>query len=484
MESSTEKETKANSVIDLTGDDSVLDQLFEHLLDAFGTFTAVRDEAGRIVDLQLTSGSSPQGDVGEGLVRTIAERHKRELFDEFCRVVETGEPLATQSLEHEDAEHGGKRLIGAYEVRAVRIGDGLAAGWRDVTGHVLVEAELERRTRELTLMGEMVDYLHAVESSDEVFNVAASFGSRLFGDFSGGFFLQNESGNVVEVMTSWGDSTWGDQVFAPEDCWALRRGRRHGHLAENSAPRCTHAADGVEALLCIPLMVQGRATGLLALASSGTASLSNTPPSSAASEALAVSVCEHLGLALTNIRLRVQLRDQSIKDPLTGLFNRRYLEETLEREISRSARSGMPVGLMMLDIDHFKHFNDTFGHAGGDALMSELGALLHTLTRVEDAACRYGGDEFVVLLPETSLEVTLLRAEEIRQAAHLFDITHEGTVLNPVTLTVGIAVYPDHGADMLGLLRAADEAMYTAKTAGGDRVEVAQTPDGPNADQT
>ena len=123
---------------------------------------------------------------------------------------------------------------------------------------------------------------------------------------------------------------------------------------------------------------------------SGTASLSNTPPSSAASEALGVSVGEHLGLALTNMRLRESLRDQSIKDPLTGLFNRRYLEETLEREISRAARSGKPIGLMMLDIDHFKQLNDTFGHPGGDALMRELGALLQSRTRVGDAACRYG----------------------------------------------------------------------------------------------
>jgi diguanylate cyclase (GGDEF)-like protein len=485
MRSSTDRPTKADSVIDLTGDEPVLERpeteeriqhLFEHLLDAFATFTAIRDEAGRIIDFLLITGGTPQHEVGEDRVETFAEYYKWKFFDAFCRVVETGEPLAMQSLEHEDDEHGAERLVRAFEVRAVRIGDGLAVGWRDVTRHVLMEAELERRTRELTLVGEMVDYLQAVESPGEVFDVAASFGSRLFGDFSGGFFLENESGNVVEAMTSWGDDTSGDEVFAPEDCWALRRGRRHGSLAGNGAPRCAHAADGVEALLCVPLIVQGKATGLLVLAASGTASLSSTPPSSAATEALAISVCEHLGLALTNIRLRGSLRDQSIKDPLTGLFNRRYLEETLEREISRSARSGKPVGLMMLDIDHFKDFNDTFGHSGGDALVCELGGLLRTLTRAEDAACRYGGDEFVVLLLESSLDVTLLRAEEIRQGAHRFDIMHEGSLLSPVTLTIGVAVYPDHGTDMAGLIRAADEAMYTAKHAGGDRVHVAQTP--------
>ena len=493
--SSTDRPTEMASVIDVTGGGSGPEPLgtegrvqhsFEHLLDAFGRFTAIRDQAGRIIDFRMDyandtarviTGAMQQHEVGESLVETLAEHHTRELFDDFCHVVETGEPLATQSLEHEGAKYGGKRLVRAYEVRAAKLGDGLAVGWRDVTGHVLAEAELERRNRELTLVGEMVEYLQAVESSDEVFNIAASFGSRLFGDFSGGLFLQNESGSVVEAMASWGDPTWGEQVFAPERCWALRRGQRHGNLASNAAPRCGHVADGVEALLCIPLIAQGQATGLLVLAASGTASLSNTPPSSAASEALAVSVGEHLGLALTNMRLRESLRDQSIKDPLTGLFNRRYLEETLEREISRSARSGKPIGLMMLDIDRFKRFNDTFGHSGGDALMRELGALLHTHTRAEDAACRYGGDEFVVLLPESSLDVTRQRAEEIRQAAYRFNIMHEGSVLSAVTLTVGVAAYPDHAADMDALVHAADEAMYTAKHAGGDRVQVAQPPE-------
>ena len=222
------------------------------------------------------------------------------------------------------------------------------------------------------------------------------------------------------------------------------------------------------------------------MAASENSTLSSTPRSGAASEALAVSVGEHLGLALTNMRLRGSLRDQSIRDSLTGLFNRRYLEETLQREISRSARSGKQFSLMMLDMDNFKGFNDTHGHAAGDALLEKFGVLLLAITRVEDAACHYGGDEFVILLPESSLEVAILRAEEIRRAASRFNLKHEGSVLDPVTLTVGVAAYPDHGDDLAGLVHAADEAMYLAKHAGGDRVQAAETPpppfhDGPQA---
>jgi len=464
---------------------------FEHLVDAFATLTAIRDTTDRIVDFRTEYAndaarailaSSSRREVGDGLVESLADHLNRELFDGLCDVVKTAEPLVTQVMQYESAKDGEERLVRAYEVRAARVGDGLVVGWRDETGHVLAAAELERRNRELTLVGQLVEYLQAVESSDEVFDVAASFGSQLFESLSGGLFLQNESGSVVEARASWGDSTWGDQVFAPESCWALRRGQRHGSLVGNVSPRCAHAADGVEALLCVPLIAQGQATGLLVLAASETATLSNTPRSGAASEALAVSVGEHLGLALTNMRLRTSLRDQSIRDPLTGLFNRRYLEETLEREISRSARSDKPFGLLMMDMDHFKEFNDTHGHAAGDSLLERFGALLLTLTRVEDAACRYGGDEFVVLLPETPLEVALLRAEEIRGAANRFNVKHEGASFDAVTVTVGVAAYPEHGGDMAGLVEAADEAMYRAKHAGGDRVEVAAAQPSPPGD--
>ncbi len=483
-----------SSIVDLTAPGRLSDvsepewqilRSLEHLVDAFATFAAVRDSADRIVDFRTeyandaaraVLATSSAREAGGDPVESLAGYQKRQFFDDLCAVVETGEPLATQVMRHENAKDGGERLVRAYEVRAVRVGDGLVVGWRDETAHMLAATELERRNRELGLVGQLVEYLQAVESADEVFDVAASFGAQLFENFSGGLFLQNESGSVVEARASWGDSTWGDQVFAPESCWALRRGKRHGSLEGNVSPRCAHAADGVEALLCIPLLAQGQATGLLVVAASETATLSNTPRSGAASEALAVSVGEHLGLALTNMRLRSSLRDQSIRDPLTGLFNRRYLEETLEREVSRSARSGKPFGLMMLDMDHFKQFNDTHGHAAGDALLEKFGALLLTLTRVEDAACRYGGDEFVILLPESPLDVALLRAEEIRHAASRSNIRHKGSAVDAVTLTVGVAAYPDHGDDMAGLVHAADEAMYRAKHAGGDRVQVAATP--------
>jgi diguanylate cyclase (GGDEF)-like protein len=151
------------------------------------------------------------------------------------------------------------------------------------------------------------------------------------------------------------------------------------------------------------------------------------------------------------------------------LFNRRYLEETLEREIRRAERSGSPLSVMVLDIDDFKAFNDTHGHTSGDALMQELSALLQRQTRGGDAACRFGGDEFLLLLPETSFEDALRRAQELREEVERFDVAAGGELVR-VTVTVGVATFPDHAGDMTSIVRAADEAMYRSKRSGGNAV--------------
>jgi len=174
--------------------------------------------------------------------------------------------------------------------------------------------------------------------------------------------------------------------------------------------------------------------------------------------------------SLLLIDIAARLREQSVRDMLTGLFNRRYLEETLERELGRAERAQCPLGVMMIDIDHFKHFNDTYGHAVGDALLRELGALLRANVRNSDVACRYGGEEFVLLLPEASLEVTRLRAEHIRAGAARIQLRAGGLPVEPFTLSIGLAEFPQDGATDQALLKRADDALYRAKHAGRDRI--------------
>ena len=189
-----------------------------------------------------------------------------------------------------------------------------------------------------------------------------------------------------------------------------------------------------------------------------------------AEERLAVTVSEHIALALSNLKLRETLHNLSIRDPLTGLFNRRYLEETLEREIRRAVRKNHPLGLIMLDIDHFKPYNDAFGHQAGDVVLREVGKFLRKSTRSEDIACRFGGEEFLLVLPEASLETTLQRAEEIRRGIKHLDVEFAGKVLGEITMSLGVSSYPQHGSTAEKLLATVDKALYQAKSLGRDNV--------------
>jgi diguanylate cyclase (GGDEF)-like protein len=217
-------------------------------------------------------------------------------------------------------------------------------------------------------------------------------------------------------------------------------------------------------------MVQGETLGVLSLIDN-TIQKGEHPPGL---RQLAVTVGETIKLSLSNLKLRDELRSQAIHDPLTGLFNRRYLDETLPRELNRAQRLGTSLCVVMLDIDGFKQFNDSFGHGPGDSLLREFGRILREYLRKSDISCRYGGDEFVLVLPDSSIADTQERVEQIRIFVKGFQIRYGEEMAGVITLSAGIAQSPEHGTDESELLRAADEAMYTAKQAGGDRISIYQ----------
>jgi diguanylate cyclase (GGDEF)-like protein len=184
-------------------------------------------------------------------------------------------------------------------------------------------------------------------------------------------------------------------------------------------------------------------------------------------------VGERISLALANLRLREVLRTQSIRDPLTGLFNRRYMEESLERELRRAMRNEQTVALLMLDIDHFKRFNDTFGHQAGDTLLRTLGDFLSQRTRGQDVACRFGGEEFALILAGAGSDDAVKRSRLLREELQQLSVSHSGQVLGRITFSIGIATYPGNAASTERLIRAADGALYRAKAEGRDRICVA-----------
>jgi diguanylate cyclase (GGDEF)-like protein len=187
------------------------------------------------------------------------------------------------------------------------------------------------------------------------------------------------------------------------------------------------------------------------------------------------SFAEQVGVSIANLRLQEALRQQSTSDALTGLYNRRYLEESLERELRRAARAKQQLSLVMFDLDHFKTFNDTFGHEAGDAVLREMGASLARTARAEDISCRFGGEEFLLILPGTSLDGARTRAERVRSQARKLAVMHQGKPVGTITVSLGVAAFPAHGSSAKELIASVDAALYRAKREGRDRVVVAET---------
>ncbi len=184
-------------------------------------------------------------------------------------------------------------------------------------------------------------------------------------------------------------------------------------------------------------------------------------------------MADHISLALANIKLRESLREKSVRDPLTGVFNRRYMEEALERELPRALRSQQALSLVIIDIDHFKRFNDLYGHEAGDLVLTRLSRLLQILAHDNDVVCRLGGEEFALIIPGVGSAEGILRAEDIRRAVADMKIEYAGQPIGPVTISLGVAAFPEHSTNETTLLRQADQALYRAKENGRNRVEAA-----------
>jgi diguanylate cyclase (GGDEF)-like protein len=339
--------------------------------------------------------------------------------------------------------------------------------------------ELEQHNREITLLNEMGDLLQTCLTVEEASAVVAQFAQKLFPNQSGALCLIAASRNLVEAVATWGESPPQERLFTPDDCWALRRGQAHNVADTRSGLLCKHVIQPVtNGYLCIPMTAQGEMLGILHL-QSGKPAPKQTEDEQAAVRAsqqqLAVTLAKRLALALANLRLRETLRQQAIRDPLTSLFNRRYLEETLERELRRAERRQAPLGIILFDLDHFKKFNNTFGHAAGDIVLREIGAFLRTSVRAEDIACRYGGEEFLIIFPEASLDDTLKRAEQLRERIKQLQVRYVDQTLGAVTVSLGVATFPEHGSTTETILKAADAALYHAKHEGRDRVAAASS---------
>jgi len=312
-----------------------------------------------------------------------------------------------------------------------------------------------------------------LESTDlaEALQISQQALSRLLPGSAGSFYPLIDGEGLSEATQLWGTHAGDTKPQATwNDCRALGTMRLHEGRSDDPHSLCAHVATNGNghapySTACIPLHVQAESLGWLYVSAPG---LDGIPKLR-----IAEAAAEQLAQALANLRLRQNLRDLSVRDPLTGLFNRRYLAESLGREMARSKRRGLPLTVMMLDLDHFKDFNDNFGHDAGDQVLVAFARLIGSSFRGEDIACRLGGEEFVVIMPEMDRVVAARRAEEILAQTRAISIVHEGRSLPPVTVSIGVAMFPEHGTRPEELMRLADEAVYRAKAGGRDRAEFA-----------
>jgi diguanylate cyclase (GGDEF)-like protein len=332
---------------------------------------------------------------------------------------------------------------------------------------MLVES-LRQREQETSLLGQMGDFLQSSQKVEEVYQVVGNFATRLFKGMNGALYIFPPSHTRLDRVECWGEHPPERTSFNPEDCWAIRRGRTHLVETRRSRLVCRHSdfkmgEEDFQPFVCIPVQAQGEVQGSLVL---------SHIPAERVQDVLSLAgiFCERTAIAISNLRLRERLMTQSIQDSLTGLYNRLHMENSLERELTRAIRHARNLCVVMLDIDYFKPLNDELGHDAGDMVLQDLGKFLQTHIRTGDVACRYGGDEFTLILPESTLEDACKRVEGLRQGIKKLHFEYRGIRLPAITLSFGVAAYPQNGAFSRDLLLAADTALYRAKQEGRDRI--------------
>ncbi|HDV5818032.1 TPA: diguanylate cyclase, partial [Legionella pneumophila] len=330
--------------------------------------------------------------------------------------------------------------------------------------------ELQEKNEQITLLVEMSDIMLACSSQQELSDVLSKYSQRLLRFSSGYLFIMHPSKNYLEKTTSWGDPQPHELTFTPEQCWAIRRGRVHHVDSSHIELLCGHVSFSLEqqdlSLLCVPLMAQNDIYGLLYLE----VNLKQLPLFDENQRLLITAFAELTALALANVRLGESLRYQSIRDPLTGLYNRRYLEDFLFKQLHQAERTKASFAILMLDLDHFKKINDTFGHEAGDFVLKEIGQILNNDIRLGDVATRYGGEEFVLLLFDVDANAAKTRADNLRSAISKLQVKYGAQYVGQVTASIGISIYPDDAKSPDELIEAADKALYQAKNKGRNMV--------------
>jgi len=340
--------------------------------------------------------------------------------------------------------------------------------------------QLQLRAQEMTLLNEMRDLLECCATRAEAYTVVAHSISKLLPrSCSGNLYALDQTMGIATAIARWGNSGDLDSSFPLDACWSLRRSQSHWSERSPGSIRCTHLnKDSKGTFLCVPMIAQGSSIGgMLHLEFAPDIDLASysggTEKFRESLQRLAVSIGGQAATVLSSLRLREQLEEQSMRDPLTELFNRRFLNESLEREMLRATRSACPLSIMLIDIDNFKLFNDKFGHDAGDQVLQSLASLFRMFFRANDICCRYGGEEFAIVLPGSSLQNAVVRANAFRTEVKRLNPSYNGKPLGSIAVSIGVAAYPEHGSSAQAMLKSADVCLYESKKNGRDIVTAA-----------
>jgi diguanylate cyclase (GGDEF)-like protein/PAS domain S-box-containing protein len=459
-------------VLDCQGQIEVANPAFEKLLGSINNNPASSDPARILLNESALEDSSeliPEVLAGETLQKTVRHQSKNGKFLDFAVHVV---PLTVENS-----------VCGAYVIYQ-DISEQTQASEnerRHSESLFQLVSQLQLRAREMTLLNEMRNLLECCTTRAEARMVVARSVPKMlpqacFGNLN---YLDPATPGQAKITACWGDACEVDSSFAIESCWALRRGQPHWSEPSDVGIRCTHLKEGSKStFLCVPMMAQGSVVGgILHLEFPPDLDLASQTDSTEklreALQRLAVSISGQAGMALSALRLREKLEGQSTHDPLTELFNRRFQDDSLEREVLRSSRSARALSIMLIDIDHFKRFNDTFGHDAGDQVLQSVANLFRTFFRASDICCRHGGEEFVIIMPDSSLQNAVIRANALRTEVKRLNPSYDGQPLQSITISIGVAAYPEHGSSAQELLKSADRCLYESKANGRDTVTAA-----------
>jgi diguanylate cyclase (GGDEF)-like protein len=339
---------------------------------------------------------------------------------------------------------------------------------REAFGRSAALRSADTSREQVARLFEMADVLQSAADYGDANQVLKATATELLPGFSGALYVFNNSRDRLVLSTSWGrpEGAMPPETIQPDSCWALKRGKPHLNRVDGSKLCCEHH-NGPDTVLEIPMIARGEIMGLFQLFSTG----ENAEARLEAITGLGSAIADGMSLALANMGLREKLRNQALRDPLTGLYNRRYMEDCLQRFVRLADRENREVSVVMVDLDHFKALNDQHGHAFGDAVLRDTAMTIVGALRETDIVCRYGGEEMVVILPDCNLDRAADKAELLRTRIEGLGQTHAAEI----SASFGVASVPYTSAGVTDLLAAADAALYRAKQAGRNQVMAAPT---------